>query len=214
MKIPPGLVAPVINTLYRLWTATIRYTLTGIDHLRDLDHSGGMAVVALWHDELFPLLRLGPDLRLAAMVSQSNDGEYLSRLLESLNIRTVRGSNSRNAVKALLEAGRVMRDERRTMCLTIDGPRGPRHEVKDGAVILAHRSKAPIVPVRMHMERSKKFGSWDKFQLPWPFSRVHVIFGEPYHVVADKLNQEVVAMESKKLAQRLESLVPERLYES
>ena len=214
MKIPPGLVAPVINTLYRLWAATLRYTLTGYHYVRDLNHSGGMAVLALWHDELFPLLKLGPNIRLAAMVSQSQDGEFLARLLHSLNIRTIRGSNSRNAVKALLEAGRVMRDEKRTLCLTVDGPRGPRHEVKDGAVILAQRTNAPIIPVRMHMQRAKKFGSWDKFQLPWPFSRVHVIFGEPYYIKAEKLSQELVAAESEKLGQRLDGLVPQCLYES
>ncbi len=214
MKIPPGLVAPIINTLYRIWTSTLRYTMTGYHHLWDIDHGGGMAVLAFWHDELFPLLKIGPDLRKAAMVSQSRDGEYLARLLHSLGIRTVRGSNSRNAFRALLEAGRVMRDEKRTLCLSVDGPRGPRHEVKDGAVILAHRTGAPIIPVRLYMERAKKFGSWDRFQLPWPFSRVHAIFGEPYHVKADKLSQEMVADESKKLAERLQNLAPKRLYES
>ena len=206
MKIPPWIVAPLIHGLYRLWCNTLRIRQTNRAPLDALAASGKPVVVCLWHDELFSLMHVRRDLRIVTLVSQSRDGEYLARLLQALGLLTARGSSSRGGTSALLQAARLMREEHYNGCLTVDGPRGPRHQAKDGAVFLAFHTPAPIVPIRLFMENAKVFSSWDQFQLPLPFSRVHIVFGEPYHVTAMELSPEELERERIELQNRLELL--------
>jgi lysophospholipid acyltransferase (LPLAT)-like uncharacterized protein len=183
VKLPPALIAPPLYGLYKAWCATLRYDIAGRQAVDDLWHARTPMVFALWHDELFPLMHVRGDLEIVTVVSQSRDGEYLAQVLQRLGLRTARGSSSRGGVKALIGAARQMRKEGLCGCVTVDGPRGPRHKVKPGAIFLAQRAQAPIVPIRIFMERAKVFErAWDRFQLPLPFSRVRVVFGEPYRL--------------------------------
>ena len=208
MKIPPWLVAAPIHGLYRLWCASLRITESNRDVIDAMADAGTPMMFCLWHDELFPLMHVRRNLRIVTVVSQSNDGEYLARLLQALGLLTARGSSSRGGLSALLQTSRLMKEKKYNGCLTVDGPRGPRHIAKDGAVFLAFRTPAPIVPVRLFMERTKVFRSWDRFQLPLPFSRVHVRFGSPYAVAATDLNPESLECERIKLQNKLDALSP------
>ena len=109
-------------------------------------------------------------------------------------------------MKALLAAARRMRESGICGCVTVDGPRGPRHEVKEGAIFLAARADAPIVPIRLFMERRKVFKSWDRFQLPLPFSRVSMVCADAYRVECDIRDPEAVARECRRLEEKLEAL--------
>ena len=208
MKIPPWLVAPLIHGLYRLWCGTLRITVSGRGPVDALSAARKPMVFCIWHDELFPLMHVRGDLRIVTLVSRSKDGEYLARLLQALGLLTARGSSSRGGVSALLQAARLMREEQYNGCLTVDGPRGPRHVAKDGAVFLAFHTPAPIVPMRASMKKAKVFRSWDRFQLPLPFSRVYVVFGDPYHISATELSPEELERERLELQNRLETLNP------
>lgn len=208
MKIPPGLIAPVVNVLYRLWCASLHVVETGRDALDALDAAGRPFVVALWHDELFTLIHVRRNLKLVTVVSKSRDGEYLARLLQSLGLETARGSSSRGGVEALLQAARLMREKKCHAVLTVDGPRGPRHKAKQGAIVLAFRAPAHIIPVRLFPRRAKLFKSWDRFQLPLPFSRVDIVFGEPYRLEANRLSEETLERERRILEDRLAALAP------
>lgn len=208
MKIHPGLLAPVIHILYRLWCSTLRFTESGRERVDGMERAGTVMMFPIWHDELFPLMYMRRSLRIVTVVSQSNDGEYLARLLEALGLTTVRGSSSRGGIKALLKASSLMRREGYNGCITVDGPRGPRHVAKPGAVILALRSGAPVVPLRVFMKHSKRFASWDRFQLPLPFTRVHMSWGEPYQVEAGDLSEESMDRERDRLETRLKALRP------
>jgi lysophospholipid acyltransferase (LPLAT)-like uncharacterized protein len=148
------------------------------------------------------------DLRIVTLVSRSRDGEYLARLLQALGLLTARGSSSHGGMSALLQAVRLMREEKCNGCLTIDGPRGPRHTVKDGAVFLAFHTSASLVPVRLFMKKAKVFRSWDRFQLPLPFSRVHIVFGSPYTVGVTELSSRTLEEERRTLQRHLETLEP------
>lgn len=210
MKISPRFVAPLIFVFHRLWCSTLRITESGRDRVDDMARAGTIMMFPIWHGELFALLYAGRALRIVTVVSQSTDGEYLARLLEAMGMKTVRGSSSKGGVKALLKTSSFMRREGYNGSIAIDGPRGPRHSAKPGAIILAFRSSAQIVPIRVFMKNGKHFGSWDRFQLPWPFTRVHVAWGEPYQVEAADVSKESVARECAILEQRLEAMrVPE-----
>ena len=206
MKISPSLLAPFIHVLYRLWCSTFRITERGRERIAPLESSGNVFMFPVWHDELFPLAYLSRDLRLIAIISQSTDGEYVAHLQEAMGVRTVRGSSSKGGLKALLEAAALMRRERYHCCITVDGPRGPRHTAKPGAMILAFRASAYVMPLRVFMKHRKQFGSWDRFQLPWPFTKIHVEWGEPYKLEAADLSQESLAAECARLESKLQAL--------
>ncbi len=207
MKVPAGLIAPLVGVGYRLWCASLRYTQINREASLPYVQKGMPLVFALWHDELFALPYRRDGWPIFTVVSRSQDGEYLARLLQSLDLGTVRGSSSRGGLGALLKAARLMREARQHACITVDGPRGPRHEVKDGAIFLAHHVPAHIVPVRLHASRAKRFNSWDRFQLPWPFARMRVVFADPYRVEAEELTPEVLERERTILKEKLEGLV-------
>lgn len=207
MKLSPSLIAPCVGAVYRAWCKSLRYEEVGRTAIDAHWAQGTPMLFALWHDELFPLIHMKRQLEIIAVVSQSQDGEYLSRLLESLGLHTARGSSSRGGVKALLQAARLMRTGKMCGCVTVDGPRGPRHQVKDGAIYLAHKAGVPIVPVRMKMLRAKVFTrAWDQFQLPLPFSSVVIKYGTPYFLDSDALDSDRLHYEREKLQGLLEGL--------
>ncbi len=205
MNISPNLVGPFIGGLYSLWCATLRYTEVNREAAARIQAETPL-VFALWHDELFAVPYKRNGWPIFTIVSRSRDGEYLSRVLASQGLGTVRGSSSRGGLAALLRAAKLMQEERQHACITIDGPRGPRHEVKDGAIFLAHRVSSYIVPARVYYAKAKVFRSWDKFQLPWPFSRVHIQYGDPYRVAEGELTAEVLERERQILKEKLERL--------
>lgn len=168
-----------------------------------------LMVFSIWHNEVFPVMYTKRDLRIAAIVSRSGDGEFIARLIEGLGMKTARGSSSRGGLAALKQMANLMLTEKYNACLTIDGPQGPRHEPKDGVFFLAHRTKAAIVPMRIFMKKAKIFNSWDKFRLPLPFSRVHVTFDTPYYLDdAQGLNKDTLANACEDLKARLDAIQP------
>lgn len=211
MKISPAIVSPILYWTIRGLYATLRFTEEGRERAQATIREHGPVVFAMWHDEIFPVGHVKQDLELVAIVSQSNDGEYLARFLERFGARTARGSSSRGGLKALLQVSRMMKNDRISSCITVDGPKGPRHKVKEGAVFVAARAGAPIIPVRLHMSRSMKFErAWDKFQVPVPFSRVHSMFGEPFWLPEGELDKEYLAELCRVIEEKLESLTPEK----
>lgn len=183
LTVSPRILGAIITPLVRLWGRTLRITRFNLDVFKDPNLRAKRPVIILWHDEIFPLIPSHSDERMACVVSQSKDGELLATVLEGFGFRTVRGSSSRGGMRALVAAKRFMVEHDLGVIFTVDGPRGPRHKVKPGAVFLANMAGSPIVPVRVVMERAKIFHkAWDRFQLPWPFSRCAIIYGDPVNL--------------------------------
>jgi len=214
MKVPidPIRFAPVIARVFKAWVCSMRFdTPDTMFEILEQNKNGQPFVIALWHDELFSIAGYGcvNTTGLMGIVSPSKDGEFVAAVMEGLGQTTVRGSSSRGGVKALLMAKRVMDKEKKMAVFAVDGPRGPRHEPKDGAIFLAQRAGAKIVPIRAYPKKKKIFEkAWDRFQLPWPFTRCELVFGEPYDVSTEKLSAEVLANERKQLKEKLNSLKP------
>ncbi len=180
LRLPPRLIAAILVPLVRVWHLTLKIERRNLDVFKDKALRDRRPVIILWHDEIFPLIASHADEHMACVVSQSRDGEILARVLEAFGFRTVRGSSSRGGMRALVGAKRFMEEQGVGVIFTVDGPRGPRHKVKPGAVFLANLAGSPVVPVRAVMERAKVFHkAWDKFQLPWPFSRCVITYGTP-----------------------------------
>jgi len=213
MRINPSLISPALTVLYRAWIRSIRFQDGGgPTAIRVAADSGRPVMLAIWHSELFALTGYGMrvlDGRLATVVSDSRDGEIIAQVLERIGYGTARGSSTRGGLKALMALKKHM-ERGRIGVITVDGPRGPRHQVKDGAVYLAQRAGALLFPVRSRPERMHVFErSWDKFQLPMPFCRCPVYFGEPLEFPSEKLTPETLAFESVRLQAALMSALPE-----
>ena len=183
MRMPSFVSAHLPSCLYlayRALCAVVNFREEGRERVDALNAQGERMVFCLWHDELFPTPHIARQLDIVAVVSPSRDGDLLAGVLTKFGLRTARGSSSRGGSKALLDAAHLMKSGTIHACFTVDGPRGPRHQAKTGALFLAQHTNAYIVPLRCLYSRSFQTGSWDRLQIPLPFSRVLVRFGPPW----------------------------------
>ncbi len=118
------------------------------------------------------------------MISKSRDGERIARVARHFGIDSIRGSSSRDGLRAIGELVRVVRNGGNGG-ITPDGPRGPKYQVQAGVLLAAKKSGAPILPVSINFERKKIFASWDRFRFPYPFARTVLVFGPPFFVPPD-----------------------------
>lgn len=137
-----------------------------------------------WHGQLLPLIWAHRNREIAIMVSEHSDGELITRIARSLGFRAIRGSTSRGGARALLGACREL-ESGFDIAVTPDGPRGPARSVAPGAVVISHRTGAPMVPVAVVADRAWRLKSWDQFIIPKPFARVTVAYSNPIRVAAD-----------------------------
>jgi lysophospholipid acyltransferase (LPLAT)-like uncharacterized protein len=151
---------------------------------------GRRSVFAFWHGEQMALLAARRGRSLAVMVSLSKDGELQAGVMRSLGLRVVRGSSSRGATRGFCAIVRLLR-QGSDAAFALDGPRGPRRVPKPGAFKAAQLGGAALVPVAGAASRRWVLAStWDRFELPLPFARVSVVFGDPVDMAAGEPHAE------------------------
>jgi len=69
--------------------------------------------------------------------------------------------------------------------LNLDGPKGPAHVMKDGALVMSLKTGVPIIPLGFQLEKSWRLPSWDGKRYPPFFKTLKVVYGEPIWVTAD-----------------------------
>ncbi|WP_319759776.1 lysophospholipid acyltransferase family protein [Maridesulfovibrio sp.] len=202
LKVDPVIFAPQIAFLYRWWVRTLRFDVDGYDTIIRLREQGKPLMFALWHSELFSLIGLGflKNLPLVTMASDSKDGQLITEVLECIGYEVARGSSSRGGMKAMLGVARGMRKEGKIGAITMDGPKGPRHKIKPGILAIAQKTGATIIPMRAYASAPVVYEkSWDRFELPKPFTTCKILAGEPFTVSAKKLDHTVLAEEALRL---------------
>lgn len=174
----------------RLLTLTLRFEIEGEERLHALLAQGRRVVLLSWHGRF--LLGLGPlqSYPIAIMISESRDGARIAWVAEHFGFTTVRGSSSRGGVRALLRLIRAVRAGA-IGGMVVDGPRGPAGEVKPGAILLASRSGAVLLPVYLDCRPRWTAPSWDAMRVPLPFARVYASFGEPFAVTPNLSEAEI-----------------------
>lgn len=170
--------------LLRLLAATWRVRFVNAEVVGDLRARQRSFMYVLWHGQLLPLLWTHRGRDIAVIVSEHRDGELIARVAHAIGFRTVRGSTSRGAARALLGACRVV-DAGTDLAVTVDGPRGPAGTVAPGALVISQRTGAPMVPTAAWASRGWRLRSWDRFLIPKPFARVVVTYGTPITAQAD-----------------------------
>jgi lysophospholipid acyltransferase (LPLAT)-like uncharacterized protein len=167
--------------LLRLHARTLRLHVEGGDRIEEALRAGERVLVASWHGRILMGVVLFGRYRPVVMISQSRDGERMSRVAERLGWRTVRGSSTRGGVRALVAQVRILRGGG-VGGHVVDGPRGPARQVKPGLLALAQRSGALIFPVYPSARWRIEVRSWDRMMIPLPFSRVWIRLGDPVRV--------------------------------
>jgi lysophospholipid acyltransferase (LPLAT)-like uncharacterized protein len=191
---------PVIAAL----GSTFRWREDGAEHLREVEAAGRHPILALWHGRILPATLYFRDRGVVAITSQNFDGEWIARVMRRFGYLQARGSTSRGARRALLQLRRDMADGR-PAAFTVDGPRGPAYEAQPGAVWLAKATGNPVVPFHIESSPCWTARSWDRTQVPRPWSRVAIAIGEPLYVPADAGESLIEAMRQE-LQQRLRAL--------
>jgi lysophospholipid acyltransferase (LPLAT)-like uncharacterized protein len=196
---------PTIRLLGLSW----RFVVEGQEHLDRVKAAGQYPVMAFWHGRILPSIYFFRHRDIVVITSDNFDGEWTAKIIHRFGYTTARGSTSRNAARAALRAKRRM-EEGHAVGITVDGPRGPALVVQPGAVWLAKATGNPIVPFHIEARSHWTAPSWDASQIPYPFSRVAVVFGEPFYVpaAADEAALEAARVE---LGERMLALKPRAL---
>ncbi len=183
------------NTKYRIYGNILYYLLrvifltlnVKIIGAEDKIDGNKSYVCGMWHNKLLVILLCLKALKKrAGLASPSKDGELISVPLEKMGYKMVRGSSGKESVKSLVQIIKLVKNEGYSLGTPLDGPKGPVYEVKPGMIYAAQKSGKQLVLVGGAYSSKWVFRkTWDKFQLPKPFSKVVCVVGEPIDVPAD-----------------------------
>jgi lysophospholipid acyltransferase (LPLAT)-like uncharacterized protein len=174
-----AIAAPLVDALCR----TLTWKTEGLHHYDDLMRRGTPPILAFWHGRILPATWYFRNRGIVVITSQNFDGEWIARIIERFGYGTARGSSSRGGARALVQMRRDL-SRGRPVGFTLDGPRGPNRVAQPGAVFLAGATGHPLLPFHIEVERYWTTRSWDRPQIPKPFSRAAVVMGEPISVRA------------------------------
>lgn len=163
---------------------TLRWRVDGMEHFDAIIASGRQPVMAFWHGRILPAAFYFRDRGIVVISSENFDGEWTARIIQRFGFATARGSTSRGALKAMLKMVRAAKAGK-PCGFTVDGPRGPARIVQPGAVWLAKETGHPILPFHLEASAHWTARSWDRTQIPKPFSTVALVIDAPIEVPSD-----------------------------
>lgn len=184
-----------------LLSKTIRVRVVNDSSWKNLKN----AIFAFWHGEQFILCHHHSNQRIAIMTSLSKDGELQTGILSKFGYRIVRGSSSRGGAEALIQMINILKEDF-SVAFAIDGPRGPLYEVKPGVIFLAKKTGVPIIPLTVRYSNAIELTkTWDHYNVPLPFSKATVVYGEPIYI-SEQLRDDEVASKCDELKKVMDSL--------
>ena len=168
--------------IVKIISSTYRIKVIKPEIERDILERKQIPIYASWHQRFFPgIIFFATRKPISIMISQSQDGELISKIVNALGWYPVRGSSSKGGRQALREIKKLVHEGYRVGHI-VDGPRGPLGIVKPGLLLIAQASGMPIVPVITSAEKKWVFNSWDRFMVPKPFSRVIIRFSDEIRI--------------------------------
>ncbi len=179
------LISFLLRTLLRVLSATWRYREEVEPGCEPILRGNEPGVLSFLHGKMLPIWYRFRGGSFVALVSASRDGQLLSNYLErSLRYkRVVRGSSSRGGGQALMAMIRLLRDEKLSLLVTPDGPRGPVGVPKPGSLVAAMKGESKVVVVTWSASKVIQLNSWDRMEIPYPFAKIkcrYCIFDFPH----------------------------------
>jgi lysophospholipid acyltransferase (LPLAT)-like uncharacterized protein len=200
--------------LIQLFWVTCRvHRVLGLERARAAVRESRSVIPVYWHQHTMfgvrALLDLRADgLKVGFLISPSVDGTAPSMLVGKVGGHVIRGSSTHTGARALRDYYETIVKQEISPAITPDGPRGPLHEFKPGAVMLAQLTGKPILPVSIAASHTWRFRTWDQFELPLPFSRIVIAYGEPVKMPRG-IDAESLARLQVQMAERLKELQAE-----
>ena len=182
------LAKPLLKGLMNvLWLTCRVKTVIGEEHAAQILADGKPMIPCYWHQHhifgIWYMLQLRKrGLKVGFLISPSRDGEVPARIAESWGLRAIRGSSNRTGARAMKELYELITKEGISPVNTSDGPTGPIHKFKPGALMLSQMSGAPILPISWVASRYWQLASWDRFIIPKPFARIVIAVGKPRYI--------------------------------
>ena len=197
-------IAAVGYPLIALLGSTFRWRVDGYAHYEAVRASGREPIFAFWHGRILPATCYWRRRGIVVMTSENFDGEWIAKIIRRFGYVAARGSTSRGGRRALAQLRRDMRAGK-PAAFTVDGPRGPAGTAQPGAVWLASLSGSPVLPFHIEADRFWSARSWDRTQIPKPFSRVAVAIGEAIEM-PEQAEESALEAGRLELEQRLAEL--------
>lgn len=191
----------IASFLVNVLLKTVRIRIDNSDVVKILDQEKKNYVVAFWHGSMIVGWYMQRNRNFASLVSKSKDGDVLTAILEKWKFHVVRGSSSKGGHEAL-DMMIHLTEENYHLAITPDGPTGPIYKMKPGAVITARRSQIPLLLVGIGMKNKWNLKSWDRFEIPKPFSKVVAVYSNPI-LIEENLTKE----ETSKVIEDCENLL-------
>ncbi len=179
-------------TLIVVICSTLRWEVRGGEHFDSIVASGHRGIFTFWHSCIFTGTWLWRKRGIVVMSSRSRDAEYVGRFIKRFGYGTARGSATRGGGRALAEMAECLANDIH-VGFTIDGPRGPAYIAKPGAVTLARHTGQAILAFHIAVRRAIELPSWDRLQIPLPFTRAVMVVAEPIYVTHDASSEEVAS---------------------
>ena len=209
-RLEAATIAALGYPLIALLGRTLRWRVEGAHHLDAIVASGRPPVMGFWHGRILPATYYFRRRGIVVITSDNFDGEWIARIIERFGYGTARGSTSHGGRRALLQLKRDI-EAGRPAGFTLDGPRGPAKQAQAGAIWLAGATGSPVLPFHIEAQRHWTLRSWDRTQIPKPFSTMALAIGAPIDVPPDaddptleqkraELERELAALEARALA--------------
>ncbi len=160
---------------------TLRVTEKNRYVIDELERTNKNYVLAFWHGSMLLPWYVHRGKKMIALISKSKDGDLLARVLKNWKYGVIRGSSSTGgdvALGIMVDYGK----NHHSITITPDGPRGPRHKLKAGAVIAAKKSGLPLILTGVGIDKNKSLNSWDKFAVPKFFTKACLNYSDPIYI--------------------------------
>jgi len=207
-KIKLLLLKKMAAAMIRVVVSSSRVKVSGQEAVAALKRQDLPLIYIFWHRHILYVIHQFRNTGARPLISLSSDGELVAAVAEEFGMNPIRGSSSKGGARAFLNMARCVQNERAAVLITADGPKGPARIVKDGAVQLALRTGAFIIPISWSGSRVKVLEkSWDRFMIPLPFGRIHFAYGQPLRLEAGSADPfQAAGMLAEKLNLLEESL--------
>ncbi len=148
-------------------------------------------IFAIWHSRIliFPALDLP---KVTAVVSAHGDGGFIADILKIYGHKTARGSSRKDGLRAMRELLKALKEEKRSICITPDGPKGPRYRINGSISGIAAKFNLPIIPMCFSANHAIVLSSWDRFVIPLPFSKIYLEIGAPIYFDSEQKDTDEI----------------------
>ncbi|MCI0576836.1 MAG: hypothetical protein L0332_29045 [Chloroflexi bacterium] len=170
----------------RLVRHTGRYRVSGLEYLWEQKASGRPVILAAWHGMTMMLagffLRHYDMQSLVLILPDDWRGEALSVWAGKIGARpmpmNLKGDATMASARQLARLVRLVR-EGCDCYITPDGPDGPAYVIKPGIIYIAQKAAATILPLGAYARHGYRLNRWDRYTVPYPYSRISITIGPP-----------------------------------